>query len=350
MAVKKIQLEPEQLNRLAQKLKSTATEIQGHSIELNSAYKNIDWSFTASACVDRRFTQAEIMRKQVNEKLIQMSQYVQTSAILLSDADRQICSTQIMPIPTLPWWQNFSQIIGGVVALGGIAIGITSSLPWIRRNIIGGNIVISPPKNPSPITEPSKTPPIIIPTKPEVGLNPIGVWPTPKTGIGKSDFPVHSGYDILGDKGDPINSILNGKVVYAGTSAKTSAPCKGKEDCHSCKRPYIFSSDPTKSSDHSTDPNLRNIGCNFGNVVKIDTIEPINGKYYRLIYAHLDEISPEVIAGKPLVAGTQIGGMGSTGASNANHLHFQVKELDEHGNEKDVDIDEEDFLKLIGAI
>lgn len=135
MAVKKIQLEPEQLNRLAQKLKSTATDIQGHSIELNSAYKNIDWSFAASACVDRRISQAEIMRKQVNEQLIQMSQYVLTSAILLSDADKQTGSVLGATSKPLPWW-NSNKAISTNAEISTVVIPVIGGLTWFKQCIM----------------------------------------------------------------------------------------------------------------------------------------------------------------------------------------------------------------------
>jgi hypothetical protein len=60
----------------------------------------------------------------------------------------------------------------------------------------------------------------------------------------------------------------------------------------------------------------------YGNCVIID-----NGNGYSTLYGHFSSL--DVIVGQTVTKGQQIGGMGSTGSSTANHVHFEVRLNDE---------------------
>lgn len=87
---------------------------------------------------------------------------------------------------------------------------------------------------------------------------------------------LHKGIDIANAAGTPIRAAAAGKVTAAGW--------------------------------HSG---------GYGNYIKID-----HGNGYVTLYAHLSSIS--VRKGQSVSAGQHIGGMGTTGSSTGNHLHFEV--------------------------
>ena len=112
-------------------------------------------------------------------------------------------------------------------------------------------------------------------------ITPNVVWPakgviTLEFGESSKYQPFHTGIDIAGKKGDPINPAMEGTVIYAGE---------------------IF--------------------WGFGKHIIID-----NGDNIHTIYAHLDKIF--VYKGQKVKTDTVIGHEGSTGWSTGNHLHFQV--------------------------
>ncbi len=45
-------------------------------------------------------------------------------------------------------------------------------------------------------------------------------------------------------------------------------------------------------------------------------------KDFYIVYGHMKKIDPNIKEGMPIDAGTQIGWMGSTGMSKADHLHY----------------------------
>ncbi len=91
------------------------------------------------------------------------------------------------------------------------------------------------------------------------------------------DNSFHDGIDYAADYGTPVYAAMSGKVVFAGWD---------------------------------------NTG--YGNYV---VIEHANG--YKTGYAHLAEIVVSV--GDDIPAGKCVGGVGSTGYSTGNHLHFSVR-------------------------
>ncbi len=112
-------------------------------------------------------------------------------------------------------------------------------------------------------------------------ISPTVVWPakgviTLEFGESSIYQPFHTGIDIAGKKGYPINPAMGGTVIYAGE---------------------IF--------------------WGFGKHIIID-----NGDNIQTIYAHLDKIF--VYKGQKVTTDTVIGHEGSTGWSTGNHLHFQV--------------------------
>ena len=112
-------------------------------------------------------------------------------------------------------------------------------------------------------------------------INPVVVWPargviTLEFGQSSLYQPLHTGIDIGGHKGDPINPAMDGTVIYEGE---------------------IF--------------------WGFGKHIIID-----HGDNITTIYAHLDKIY--VYKGQKVTINDTIGSMGSTGWSTGNHLHFQI--------------------------
>ena len=88
---------------------------------------------------------------------------------------------------------------------------------------------------------------------------------------------MHQGIDIAGPLGTPTYAAAAGTVVAAGYSG------------------------------------------GYGNMVAID-----HGNGFSTVYAHHTQILVSV--GQSVGQGTQVGLMGSTGNSNANHLHFEVRD------------------------
>ncbi len=116
-------------------------------------------------------------------------------------------------------------------------------------------------------------------------IGPLGtstyVWPTTETRISGYEWTPdvgHYGIDIGGKKGNPILTVDNGVVVYAGWST-----------------------------------------WGYGNVVVVD-----HGNDLQSIYAHLDTIA--VTCNQSIYQGDTIGTMGSTGNSSGPHLHFEIRQ------------------------
>ncbi|MCP4074221.1 MAG: M23 family metallopeptidase [Hyphomicrobiales bacterium] len=95
----------------------------------------------------------------------------------------------------------------------------------------------------------------------------------------KGSYAMHSGYDFKASQGTRVQSTANGKVIFAGL--------KG----------------------------------GFGKMVEI---EHRNGLTTR--YAHLSKIL--VKDGQKILAGKQIGKVGSTGRSTGPHLHYEIRHYD----------------------
>jgi murein DD-endopeptidase MepM/ murein hydrolase activator NlpD len=96
---------------------------------------------------------------------------------------------------------------------------------------------------------------------------------------GKDTF--HGALDIHGNTGDPVYSATDGEVIYAG------------ED-----------------------------NSGYGKHVIIKYISQKTNTPYQILYGHLNSIS--VKSGFNVKAGEEIGKVGSTGRSEAPHLHFEV--------------------------
>ncbi|MEW5819080.1 MAG: M23 family metallopeptidase [Cyanobacteriota bacterium] len=88
---------------------------------------------------------------------------------------------------------------------------------------------------------------------------------------------MHTGIDIAAPGGTRVNSMANGKVVFAGKRG------------------------------------------GYGNMVIVD-----HGNGVTTRYAHLSSLN--VKNGQQVNAGQHLGGVGSTGYSTGNHLHFEVRE------------------------
>jgi len=100
-----------------------------------------------------------------------------------------------------------------------------------------------------------------------------------------SDGSYHSGTDISGTRGTPILATHSGTVYY--TKSLTSS---------------------------------------YGNHVVIKS--NVNGKTVYIYYCHLDRI--DVSSNQQIVAGQQIGTLGSSGKSTGPHLHYEVRNANMH--------------------
>jgi len=116
-------------------------------------------------------------------------------------------------------------------------------------------------------------------------IGPLGtgtyVWPSTEHRISGYEWTPdvgHYGVDIGGKKGNPIYTVDNGVVVYAGWST-----------------------------------------WGYGNVVVVD-----HGNDLQTIYAHMDTIS--VTCNQSIYQGDTLGTMGSTGNSSGPHLHFEIRQ------------------------
>ncbi|MDR1203990.1 MAG: peptidoglycan DD-metalloendopeptidase family protein [Peptococcaceae bacterium] len=99
----------------------------------------------------------------------------------------------------------------------------------------------------------------------------------------------HNGYDFIGAEGDPITSCADGKVVVC------------KQDSGTVKNPQQ--------------------GYGYYTTIEYN----INGKYYYVTYAHLQE-KPPLAVGSTVAAGSSIGKLGQTGGANGTpHLHMDVR-------------------------
>ena len=126
------------------------------------------------------------------------------------------------------------------------------------------------------------------------GSNYIGVNRTPvPVGTFSSDFGGsravdgghgHKGIDISGAAGTPISATVGGTVVYSGWGGA---------------------------------------GSGYGGYGYCVAIKDENG--YIHVYGHMQEGSLGVGVGQKIPSGTRLGGIGNTGKSFGNHLHYEVR-------------------------
>lgn len=110
-------------------------------------------------------------------------------------------------------------------------------------------------------------------------------WPVEShvlTGYDYAPSANHFGIDLGGEMGDPVRTVDNGIVVYAGWN-----------------------------------------DWGYGNMVVVD-----HGFGWQSLYGHLATV--DVICGQEVYAGDLLGGMGETGEAEGVHLHFELRS-DEYG-------------------
>lgn len=108
------------------------------------------------------------------------------------------------------------------------------------------------------------------------------VWPCPgysriSSPFGNRGSEFHTGVDLAAPKGTPILAAASGKVIT-----------------------------------------VKYLTTSYGHHVKID-----HGNGYSTLYGHMSNI--DVKNGQSVNAGQKIGGVGSTGRSTGNHLHFEIR-------------------------
>lgn len=114
------------------------------------------------------------------------------------------------------------------------------------------------------------------------------VWPVDGGIFGRGFENGHSGIDIAAGKGVAVKAINNGTVLCA---SKATTAADGY--CSNCRR--------------------------YGAGYHVTIVHP-NGLIG--LYAHLNDVC--VYAGQEVVAGQQVGNVGSTGNSTGDHLHFSI--------------------------
>ncbi len=143
-----------------------------------------------------------------------------------------------------------------------------------------------PAPAPAPVPAPTPAPAYSAP-EPAVSVNASSGFIRPAAGRYTSKFgwrdigsgqEFHQGVDIANSKGTAIVAAANGFVSYAGSMG------------------------------------------GYGNVVIIT--HSINGQTHATVYAHLNSIGVSV--GQEVSQGQNIGGMGNTGRSFGDHLHFEI--------------------------
>jgi LysM repeat protein len=110
-------------------------------------------------------------------------------------------------------------------------------------------------------------------------------WPVSErtlTGYDYAPSANHYGIDIGGSIGDPVSTVDNGVVVYAGWN-----------------------------------------DWGYGNMIVVD-----HGEGWQSLYAHLSTV--EVTCGQEVYSGDIIGTVGDTGMADGPHLHFELRN-DEYG-------------------
>ncbi len=107
----------------------------------------------------------------------------------------------------------------------------------------------------------------------------IFIWPSNDHTVGGFNYSPatnHSGIDINGETGDPIYSVDNGVIVYAGWN-----------------------------------------NWGYGNMVVVN-----HGNGWQTLYAHMSAYN--VYCGQNVFQGSVIGAIGSTGNSTGSHLHYEM--------------------------
>jgi murein DD-endopeptidase MepM/ murein hydrolase activator NlpD len=143
-------------------------------------------------------------------------------------------------------------------------------------------------------------------------------------GGGVSDIPMGGG-EIGGQGGEssgtiaPINNYS--KHITSGYGSRKS-PTTGKPSFHKGMDIGVPRGTAIRAA---KDGKVVHIGANmdknsgFGHNVTVQ-----HGDGYQTLYAHMME-APMVSKGQVVSAGTQLGRVGTTGASTGNHLHFQLQ-------------------------
>lgn len=93
---------------------------------------------------------------------------------------------------------------------------------------------------------------------------------------------MHEGVDIKGKTGDPLDSNVSGKVVYAGEGKK---------------------------------------GSGYGGYGNVVAVQDSNGLVH--MFAHLSKVLVKV--GDQIAVGKQVGAIGATGKATGPHLHYEVR-------------------------
>jgi murein DD-endopeptidase MepM/ murein hydrolase activator NlpD len=118
---------------------------------------------------------------------------------------------------------------------------------------------------------------------------------------------IHHGWDIIAPFGTAVQALSKGKIIRIVNNWKW-------EDFKRFKR-----------VDLSIDDRLQNLDIYRGNQVWLQSMD---GNV--VFYSHLSHISPDIIVGSSVNAGTYLGKIGTSGVPEKNykniHLHFEIQE------------------------
>ena len=110
------------------------------------------------------------------------------------------------------------------------------------------------------------------------------------------EYDIHNGWDFSSNANTPVYSVCNGVVDKINFNQQTNQTCK-------------------------------NCGGGYGNYITIKCDEDTENIFY-VTFAHLFPNSNKVNIGDRVNHWTHIAGVGTTGSSTGNHLHFQVNDKD----------------------
>jgi len=293
--MKRIKIEPFAVNLVSKRLMDASDRLNNMSCEVKNQINSMDWDLMYKSRVVEHVDQISAMAKTLSVDSERIASFLKNVVNSLQNADsasgNNLGKSMIGSQPPLWMIPKPPQIPYLPICKAIPAVG----LPWIgglisRIDVVGNPIAEAARK----LEEIYSTPP----------CNPVEgeyIWNT-NNGFKRRSEPTDLPY---GHRAIDIQPKIKGEnpVLKAAFGGRVVEIVSSKEG--------------------------------YGNRIVIET--RINGKYYRMLYAHLVDDSIKVKEGDIIGAGTKIGNMGTTGASTGVHLHFEMREVNDNGSFTRVD-------------